>query len=115
MGLGDVNLVEVDDLGEGAPLVVVIRSRRRRPVCEGCGGQVWSKGYRTVVLEGAAGVRAAGSAAVAEATLDVPESRMLGGVVHRTGSGYWGGACVVDIPSRPVGNRPGQEDGSHGR
>ncbi|MDE2824743.1 MAG: ISL3 family transposase [Gemmatimonadota bacterium] len=31
-------------------MVVVIRSRRSRPVCGECGGQVWSKGYRSVVL-----------------------------------------------------------------
>ena len=50
VGLGDVELVGVDDGGEGAPLVVVIRSRKPRPVCDGCGGRVWSKGYRTAVL-----------------------------------------------------------------
>lgn len=48
--LGDVDLVGIGDLGEGAPLEVVIRSRKPRPVCEGCGGSVWSKGYRSVVL-----------------------------------------------------------------
>ena len=50
VGLGDVELVGVDESGEGEPLVVVIRSRLARPTCEGCGGRVWSKGYRTVVL-----------------------------------------------------------------
>jgi hypothetical protein len=50
VGLGDVDLVGVDDRGEGGPLVVVIRSRRPRPMCEACGGSVWSKGYRSVVL-----------------------------------------------------------------
>ena len=50
VGLGDVDLEGVNDLGEGVPLVVVIRSRKARPVCETCGGQVWSKGYRTAVL-----------------------------------------------------------------
>ena len=39
----------IDYTGEG-PLGVVARSRRARPVCEGCGGPVWSKGERTVVL-----------------------------------------------------------------
>ena len=43
-------MVGIDDPGEDAPLEVVIRSRRPRPVCYGCGGRVWSKGYRTVVL-----------------------------------------------------------------
>ena len=50
VGLGDVDLEGVNDLGEGVPLEVVIRSRRPRPMCEACGGQVWSKGYRSVVL-----------------------------------------------------------------
>ena len=50
VGLGDVDLVGVDDSGGGAPLGVVICSRKARPVCEGCGGSVWSKGYRSVVL-----------------------------------------------------------------
>ncbi len=50
VGLGDVELVGIDDLGEGEPLVVVIRSRMARPTCEGCGGSVWSKGYRTALL-----------------------------------------------------------------
>ena len=50
VGLGDVELLGIDDGGEGAPLVVVIRSRKARPACEACGGPVWSKGYRSVVL-----------------------------------------------------------------
>ena len=32
VGLGDVKLVGIDDLGEGEPLVVVIRSRIERPM-----------------------------------------------------------------------------------
>ena len=50
VGLGEVDLVGIGDSGEEAPLGVVIRSRKARPVCEGCGGPVWSKGYRSVVL-----------------------------------------------------------------
>ena len=50
VGLGDVELVGIDDLGERGPLEVVIRSGKHRPVCEGCGGRVWSKGYRSAVL-----------------------------------------------------------------
>ena len=50
VGLGDVDLVGINDSGEGAPLGVVIGSRKPRPLCEGCGGPVWSKGHRTVVL-----------------------------------------------------------------
>ena len=50
VGLGDVDLVGINDSGEGAPLGVVIGSRKPRPSCEACGGPVWSKGERTVVL-----------------------------------------------------------------
>ena len=50
VGLGDVELVGIDDGGDGAPLEVVIGSRLSRPMCGGCGGGVWSKGERTVVL-----------------------------------------------------------------
>ncbi|MCY4620349.1 MAG: hypothetical protein OXD34_00735, partial [bacterium] len=50
VGLGEVDLVGINESGEGAPLEVVIRSRRPRPMCEECGGRVWSKGYRTVAL-----------------------------------------------------------------
>ena len=49
VGLGDVALVGIDDAGDG-PLGVVIRSRKARPTCGGCGGRVWSKGFRTAVL-----------------------------------------------------------------
>ena len=38
VGLGDVDLVGINDSGEGAPLEMVIRSRKPRPSCEGCGG-----------------------------------------------------------------------------
>ena len=50
VGLGEVDLVGINDSGEGAPLGVVIGSRKPRPSCEACGGPVWSKGERTVVL-----------------------------------------------------------------
>ena len=49
VGLGEVELVGIDDAGEG-PLEVVVRSRKARPACGACGGRVWSKGYRSVVL-----------------------------------------------------------------
>ena len=49
VGLGEVDLVGINDAGDG-PLEVVIRSRKARPSCEACGGSVWSKGHRTVVL-----------------------------------------------------------------
>ena len=49
VGLGEVALVGVEEL-EGGRLEVTIRSRGPRPVCEGCGRRVWSKGDRMVRL-----------------------------------------------------------------
>ena len=49
VGLGDVEIVGVDDGAEG-PLRVHIRGRAPRPLCGGCGGLVWSKGERSVEL-----------------------------------------------------------------
>ena len=49
VGLGEVDLVGVEELG-GDRLRVTIRSCGPRPVCEGCGGRVWSKGGRLVRL-----------------------------------------------------------------
>ena len=82
VGLGDVDLVGVDDSGEGTLLGVVIRLRKPRPSCGACGGRVWSKGYRTVVLVDLPGVRSASAAEVAETPLDVPESRFCGPLAH---------------------------------
>ena len=49
VGLGDVEIVGVDDAAEGQ-LRVHIRGRAPRPLCGGCGGLVWSKGERSVEL-----------------------------------------------------------------
>ena len=49
MGLGDVEVLGVDDVA-GGPLRVHIRCRQRRPCCGGCGGPVCSKGERGVEL-----------------------------------------------------------------
>ena len=49
VGLGDVEVLGVDDAA-GGPLRVHIRCRQRRPCCGGCGGPVWSKGERGVEL-----------------------------------------------------------------
>ena len=48
VGLGDVEVLGVDDERAG-PLAVDVRTRRR-PSCGGCGGAVWSKGTRPVRL-----------------------------------------------------------------
>ncbi len=44
VGVGEIDLVGINDLGEGAPLEVAIRSHKPRPFCESCGGPVCSKG-----------------------------------------------------------------------
>ena len=44
-----VDLVGVEELA-GGRLEMTIRSRGARPMCESCGGRVWSKGERLVVL-----------------------------------------------------------------
>ena len=49
VGLGEVDLIGVEELTEGR-LRVTIRSGGPRPVCDGCGGRVWSKGDRLVRL-----------------------------------------------------------------
>ena len=48
VGLGEVDVVRVDDEA-GGPLAVHVRTRRR-PACGGCGGVVWSKGTSPVRL-----------------------------------------------------------------
>ena len=49
VGLGEVDLVGVEELA-GDRLRVTVRSRGPRPVCEECGGRVWSKGDQPVRL-----------------------------------------------------------------
>ena len=76
VGLGEVDLVGINDPGEDAPLEVVIGSRKARPLCVACGGSVWSKGYRSVVLVDLPAFGRACAAAVAETALDVSEPRL---------------------------------------
>ena len=49
VGLGEVDLVGVEELA-GDRLRVTIKSGGSRPLCEQCGGRVWSKGDRLVRL-----------------------------------------------------------------
>ncbi len=49
VGLGDVEVLGVDDEA-GEPLRVHIGRRSRRPPCVGCGGPLWSHGERAVEL-----------------------------------------------------------------
>lgn len=84
VGLGDVEILGVDDR-KGKPLRLEARGTRPRPACGGCGGRLWSKGARAVLLAELAGVRPAGEAGVAQAPLEVPRQRLPGGVLHRAG------------------------------
>ena len=49
VGLGDVEVLGVNDEA-GDPLRVHVRGRAPRPVCEVCGGPLWSDGERAVAL-----------------------------------------------------------------
>ena len=49
VGLGDVEVLSVDDEG-GGPLRVHVRRRASRTPCERCGGPLWSDGERPVAL-----------------------------------------------------------------
>jgi len=73
VGLGDVDLEGVNDLGEGVPLEVVIRFRRPRPMCEGVWGACLVQGLSQRGAGGPTGVRPAGSSPVEETPLDMSE------------------------------------------
>ncbi|MXW07472.1 MAG: ISL3 family transposase [Gammaproteobacteria bacterium] len=49
VGLGVVDVVGVEERSNGS-LWVTVRTRSERPVCDVCGGRVWSKGDRPVGL-----------------------------------------------------------------
>ena len=83
VGLGDVDVVGVDDEAT-EPLVVHIQTRTRsRPVCGCCGGLVRSKDIRFGGAGGFAGVRAAGAPGVAQASLVLPGHGLCDRFVHR--------------------------------
>ena len=105
----------VNEWGEGAPLGVVICSRKACPVCGGCGGGVWSKGCRSVVLVDLPAFGRPVRVGVAEAVLDVSEPRVCAQVVRWTRLHVWSGAGVVEVPGGAVGDRPGGSAGPSGR
>ena len=111
--LGEVDLVGVEEL-PGDRLRVTIRSRGPRPVWEGCGGRVWSKGDRVVRLMDSAGVRSAGAVTVAQTLLDVPRPRVWCEIVRGTRLVCGAGTGCVDVSSRAVGHRSGGSSWSHG-
>ena len=85
VGLGEVDLVGVEEL-PGDRLRVTIRSRGPRPVCEGCGGRVWSKGDRVVRLVDllAFGRPVQYAATVAQTPLDLPRPKVWCEIVRGT-------------------------------
>ena len=90
-GLGDVEIVGVDDGAEG-PLRVHIRGRAPRPPCGGCGGLVWSKGERSVEL---VDLPPHSQTRMAQAPPAMPPLGVCGGLVQRAGPCHRGrsGRC----------------------
>ena len=97
VGLGEVDLVGIYDPVDG-PLGVVIRCRKPRPSCEACGGLVWSKGERTVVLVDLPAFGRPVRLRWRKGRWTCPNPEWWGEVVYRTGPWYWCGAGVVDFP-----------------
>ena len=50
VGLGDVEVLGVDNEGDGKPLRVHVRCKAASPLCSGCGSRLWSGGERAVEL-----------------------------------------------------------------
>ena len=73
VGLGEVDLVGIDEGGEGTPLVVTIRSGKPRSVCVVLWGAGVVQGSSDGGVGGFAGVRSCGSVGVAETPLDMSE------------------------------------------
>ena len=115
VGLGDVDLVGINDSGEGAPLGVVIGSRKARPLCVACGGPVWSKGHRTVVLVDlpAFGRPVRLRWRKRRWTCPNPDCEIRSFIEQDPHD--WSPTGVVDIPSGEVGDRPGGWAGPFGR
>ena len=84
VGLGEVDLVGINDSGEECTFGGGDRVPQAPPVV--CG--MWRVGVVEGLSEcgvgGFTGVRSACAAAVAETALDVPEHRLCAQVVHRT-------------------------------
>ena len=115
VGLGEVDLVGINDLGEEAPLEVVIGSRKARPVCEGCGGSVWSKGYRSVVLVDLPAFGRPVRLGWRKRRWTCPNSGCEIRSFIEQDPHDWSPTGVVDIESGPVGDRPGGWAGPFGR
>ena len=76
VGLGEVDLVGINDPGEGAPLGGGDRVPQGPPVVCGMWRVGVVEGLSDGCVGGFTGVRSAGSAAVAETSVDVPEHRL---------------------------------------
>ena len=106
VGLGDVEVLGVED-EHGEPLRVHVRRRAPRPVCEGCGGALWSDGEREVELVDLPGVRAGCAAGMAQAPLALRTAGVLGGDRHRAGPRDRAATREADHPGGTLGNPPG--------
>ena len=102
VGLGDVEVLGVDD-EDGEPLGVHVRRRAPRPGCGGCGGPLWSKGERQVVL---VDLPAFGrpSRLVQQAPLEMPAGGLRGPIVHRAGTRDRARAGAADRAGGPLGD-----------
>ena len=87
---------------------MVIGSRKARPLCVACGGSVWSKGYRSVVLVDLPAFGRPVRLGWRKTAVDVSEHRLCAQVVHRTRPHDWSPTGVVDIPSGEVGDHRGR-------
>ena len=114
VGLGEVDLVGINDGGDMASLEVVIRSRKPRPACGACGGSVWSKGYRSVVLVDLPAFGRPVRLSWRKRRWACPAPECGVGLFIEQGPRDCAGAWVVDFPGRPVGDYPGRPPGSSG-
>ena len=114
VGLGEVDVVGINDAGEGAPLVVVIRSRKPRPVCGACGGSVWSKGERSVVLVDLPAFGRPVRLRWRKRRWACPNSECGVGSFVEQDPAIAPERGLLTSPGRPVGNHAGRPAGSSG-
>ena len=113
VGLGDVEVLGVDDEA-GAPLRVHIRRRAPRPVCEVCGGPLWSDGERAVELVDLPAFSRP-ARLVQQAQVALRAVGLFGGDRHRAGSCDCAAAREADHKSGALGNASGWQGAPGGR
>ena len=113
VGLGEVDLVGVEELS-GDRLRVTIRSRGPRPVCEACGGRVWSKGDRLVRLVDLPAFGRPVRLRWQKRRWMCPNPTCAVGSSCGTGPVCGAGTGLVDVSRWAVGHSAGRASGSHG-